>query len=94
MDPDNDGDASDGIDGWRLDVAKDVPLGFWKDWNKLVKSLNPEAITIGELWQLSPDFISEHGAFDALMNYNFAFAVDSFFVAEKTKIPASESSIN
>ncbi len=90
MDPDNDGDASDGIDGWRLDVAKDVPLGFWKDWNKLVKSLNPEAITIGELWQLSPDFISEHGAFDALMNYNFAFAVDSFFVAEKTKIPVSE----
>ena len=89
MDPDNNGDPSDGIDGWRLDVAKDVPLGFWKDWNKLVKSLNPEAITIGELWQLSPDFISEHGAFDALMNYNFAFAVDSFFIAEKTKIPAS-----
>ena len=90
MDPNADGDPSDGIDGWRLDVAKDVPLGFWKDWNKLVKSINPEAITIGELWQLSPDFISEHGAFDALMNYNFAFAADSFFIAEKTKIPASD----
>ena len=90
MDPNNDGDPSDGIDGWRLDVAKDVPLGFWKDWDKLVKSVNPEAITIGELWQLSPDFISGHGPFDALMNYNFAFAVNQFFVADTTKIPASQ----
>lgn len=90
MDPNNDGDPSDGIDGWRLDVAKDVPIGFWKDWNKLVKSLNPEAITIGELWELSPDFISEQGAFDALMNYNFAFAVNRFFIADTTKISVSK----
>ena len=81
MDPDNDGNPSDGIDGWRLDVARDVPLGFWRDWSKLVKSENPEALIIGELWELSPDFISNHGVFDGLMNYNFAFAVNSFFVA-------------
>ena len=31
--------AEDGIDGWRLDVARDVPMGFWKDWSKLVKSI-------------------------------------------------------
>ncbi len=90
MDPDNDGDPSDGIDGWRLDVANEVPLGFWKDWDKLVKSINPEAITIGELWHLSPDYISGHGPFDALMNYNFAFAVNRFFVADTTKIQASQ----
>ena len=90
MDPDNDGNPSDGIDGWRLDVAKDVPLGFWKDWNKLVKSLNSEAITIGELWELSPDFISENGAFDALMNYNFAFAVNRFFIADSMQISVSK----
>jgi cyclomaltodextrinase len=90
MDPDNDGDPSDGIDGWRLDVARDVPMGFWHDWHKLVKSLNPAAIIIGELWELSPDFISDNGVFDSQMNYNFAFAVNKFFVAEKTKIPASE----
>ncbi len=90
LDPDNDGYPSDGIDGWRLDVAKDVPIGFWKDWKKLVKSLNPEAITIGELWELAPDFISEHGAFDALMNYNFAFAVNKFFIADSIRISASQ----
>ncbi len=90
MDPNKDGDPSDGIDGWRLDVARDVPLGFWKDWSKLVKHLNMNAIIIGELWELSPDFISDEGIFDALMNYNFAFAINDFFIADKTKIKAED----
>ena len=90
MDPNNDGDPSDGIDGWRLDVAREVPIGFWKDWSKLVKSTNPNSIIVGELWELSPDYISENGVFDALMNYNFAFAVNDFFIADKNQIKVSE----
>ncbi len=90
MDPDGNGEHDDGIDGWRLDVAREVPLGFWQDWSKLVKSINPEAIVIGELWELSPDFISEGKPFDALMNYNFAFAVQKFFVNQKEKISATD----
>ncbi len=30
MDPNGDGDPSDGVDGWRLDVAFCVPHGFWR----------------------------------------------------------------
>ncbi len=90
LDPNVDSDFSDGIDGWRLDVARDVPLGFWRDWNKNVKSINPCALIIGELWEISSDFISEDGVFDALMNYNFAFAVNKFFIAQKEKIKTSE----
>lgn len=90
MDPNGDGDPSDGIDGWRLDVAREVPLGFWKEWSKLVKDLNPKSIIIGELWELSPDFVSLNGPFDALMNYNFAMAVNDFFINDKTKISASD----
>ncbi|MGE5436766.1 MAG: alpha-amylase family glycosyl hydrolase, partial [Syntrophothermus sp.] len=90
MDPNGDGNPSDGIDGWRLDVARDVPLGFWKDWSALVKKTNKNAIIIGELWELSPDFIAKDGPFDALMNYNFAFAVNDFFLAEKKKIDTEE----
>lgn len=90
MDPNNDGDYSDGIDGWRLDVARDVPIGFWRSWNRLVKSVNPDALIVGELWELSPDFISDDGVFDALMNYNFAFAVNDFFIADKNRINPSE----
>ena len=33
MDPNGDGDPRDGIDGWRLDVANEVPTGFWRDWH-------------------------------------------------------------
>jgi glycosidase len=90
MDPDNNGDPSDGIDGWRLDVAREVPPGFWKDWNKLVKSYNKDALIVGELWELSPDFVSADGPFDALMNYNFAFAVNDYFIASNTAISTTE----
>jgi len=90
LDPNNDGDPSDGIDGWRLDVAREVPLGFWKSWAKMVKAINANAIIIGELWELSPDFVSTRGPFDALMNYNFAFAVNDFMIADKTSISTSE----
>jgi glycosidase len=88
MDPNADGDPSDGIDGWRLDVAREVQVS-WKDWNKLVKRTTP-TIIVGELWELSPDFVSETGPFDALMNYNFAFAVNNFFIAESTAISTSK----
>lgn len=90
MDPNVDGDCSDGIDGWRLDVSRDVPLGFWKDWSSHVKKINPQAVIIGELWELSSDFVSENGPYDALMNYNFAFAVNNFFIADKKKISVSD----
>ncbi|MCF8412388.1 MAG: alpha-amylase [Melioribacteraceae bacterium] len=82
MDPNGDGDPEDGVDGWRFDVAREVPLGFWNDLRKHVKGINPEAIMIGELWELSPDFVGENKPFDALMNYNFAFAVNDYMIAD------------
>jgi glycosidase len=90
MDPNGSGRDTNGIDGWRLDVARDVPLGFWKDWSKLVKTENPYAIIVAELWELSPDFISEKGPFDALMNYSFAFAVNKYIIADKKKISTTD----
>jgi glycosidase len=90
LDPDKDGDPSDGINGWRLDVARDVPLGFWKSWAKMVKTINEEAVIIGELWELSPEFVSANGPFDALMNYNFAFAINDFVIADKNAISTDE----
>jgi len=69
MDPDGNGDPSDGIDGWRLDVANEVGTGFWADWNDYVKKLNPLAYTTPEIWvENAPEFVKE-GKFDGLMNY-------------------------
>ncbi len=90
MDPNNDGYTGDGIDGWRLDVPNEVPIGFWNDWRKLVKSINPHAIIIGELWGLYPQYITGSGPFDALMNYSFAYAINDFFIDQKKKITPSK----
>lgn len=74
MDPDGDGDPSDGIDGWRLDVPLDVGLPFWVEWRHLVKSINPDAIIVAEIWSDARDTLrGEH--FDTQMHYPFAIPV-------------------
>ncbi len=92
MDPNGDGDPSDGIDGWRLDVAFCVGHPFWKDWRKVVKSINPEAYTTAEIVdpieKVKPYL--EGDEFDAVMNYNFAFTCSEYFVDEKNRISTSE----
>lgn len=86
MDPNNDGDPSDGIDGWRLDVVPDVPAPFWKDWRAHVKSINPGAITIAEIWQ-KKDQWPQGAHFDTQMNYPFAVPVLEWLSAG---VPAPE----
>ncbi len=80
MDPNGDGDPSDGIDGWRLDVAEEVPVKFWDDWNAHVRKLNPQAYTVAEIWEDAAHYLDE-GGFSATMNYfAFAFPVKGFLV--------------
>lgn len=82
MDPNGDGDPSDGIDGWRLDVANEVAIPFWQEWNALVKSINPAAITVAEIWGDASPWIAA-GCFDGTMNYQFAYPTINFFVDQK-----------
>lgn len=88
MDPNGDGDPSDGIDGWRLDVAGDINANFWKDWRKLVKSINPDAYIVGELWQESREWL-DGNTFDAVMNYPFAERCQRFFVNRRKAVKPS-----
>ena len=74
MDPDGDGDPSDGIDGWRLDVAAEVGRVFWRDWRAHVRSINPDAVLVGEIWD-DAELWFNGVAFDAQMNYPVASAV-------------------
>ena len=80
MDPNGDGDLTDGIDGWRLDVANEVPDQFWVDWHQLVRSLNPAAYTVAEIWTDARNYLARTG-FTATMNYHgFAFPVKGFLI--------------
>lgn len=85
------GIVEDGVDGWRLDVARWVAHAFWKAWRRLVKSINPQAYLVAEIIS-TVEFNKAYlqgDEFDAVMNYNFAFACDEFFLREKRRIRVS-----
>ncbi len=78
LDPDGDGNPSDGVDGFRLDVAGEIPMGFWREYRKVVRSVNPQAYLVGEIWWLKwPDKLMDPAVylkgdqFDAVMNYRW-----------------------
>ena len=97
LDPNGDGDPSDGIDGFRLDVAEMVPLGFWRDYRRFVRSINPEAYLVGEVWWESwPDRMYDPApwlqgdVFDAVMNYRWYAPTRSFFAGAPPRLSASQ----
>ena len=80
MDPNGDGDPSDGVDGWRLDASALVPDGFWAEWNNYVRTINPDAYTTLEEFGPASDLI-EKGFFSAAMNYQgFTFPIQGYFI--------------
>lgn len=67
-----------GIDGWRLDVASEVDDSFWRAFRKAVKSVNPEALLIGEVWESANHWL-QGDMFDSAMNYDFRKHCNLFF---------------
>ncbi len=74
-----DGDSSRGIDGWRLDVANDIPHPFWVEWRKVVKAAKSDAYISGEIWSVATPWL-KGDEFDGVMNYQFAMTGQRFFV--------------
>ncbi|MHB1687293.1 MAG: glycoside hydrolase family 13 protein [Ignavibacteriaceae bacterium] len=89
-----DGNPSDGIDGWRLDVAEKINIKFWREFRSWVKDINPEAYITGEIWwenwQVNQMFNAapwlQGDSFDGVMDYRFAQAVKMFIVDKKKQI--------
>jgi glycosidase len=86
LDPDRDGNPSDGVDGFRLDVAGEIPMGFWREYRKVVRAVNPEAYLVGEIWWLewpdkllNPKIYLQGDQFDAIMNYRWFRIARGFF---------------
>jgi neopullulanase len=66
-----------GIDGWRLDVPEEIEDQFWQEFRRRVKTIDPEAYIVAEVWTERPEFL-QGDMYDAFMNYPFAEAVLSF----------------
>lgn len=48
--------ASQGVDGFRCDVAWAVPHDFWKDFRRTVKAINPDILLIDEVLPRQPAY--------------------------------------
>lgn len=71
-----------GIDGWRLDVPNEIDDDdFWREFRRVVKSANPEAYIVGEIWSEGRRWL-QGDMFDAVMNYQVTGPIISFFGAE------------
>lgn len=71
-----------GADGWRLDVPMEIDDdGFWREFRQVVKSTNPEAYIVGEIWFPAQRWL-QGDMFDAVMNYQVTAPILGFFGAE------------
>ena len=79
-----------GADGWRLDVADELPDDFVHGIHEAARQAKPEAVVIGEVWEDGSNKIAygvrrKHilgGHCDGLMNYPFRNALVSFLLGD------------
>jgi len=79
-----------GVSGWRLDVADELPDEFIQRLRQAIKSVRPNAVLIGEVWEDASNKIS-YGKqreylygdeLDATMNYPFRACFLRFFLGQ------------
>jgi alpha-amylase len=73
MDLDQDGNYDDGIDGFRVDNVTFPPEEFFITFRQQIKSVNPEALILGEAWLHTAADLSRFymDKFDALFDFPF-----------------------
>lgn len=75
-----------GADGFRLDVADELPDAFIATLRARMKALNPNALLMGEVWEDASNKVSygvrrtyfSAGELDSVMNYPFRTAILNF----------------
>lgn len=72
-----------GADGWRLDVPAEIDDdGFWREFRQRVKSVNPDAYIVGEIWHESQRWL-QGDQFDAVMNYLVTAGLMGWLIGDK-----------
>ncbi|MDD6094218.1 MAG: glycoside hydrolase family 13 protein [Clostridia bacterium] len=82
--------VKEGIGGWRLDVADELSDKFLELFRKSVKSVNPDAVIIGEVWENAADKVAygkrrkylQGKQLDSVMNYPFRKALLEFLLCK------------
>lgn len=75
------------IAGWRLDVANEVPMDFWRDFRRTLKSMDPNNWILGEEWGDASRWL-QGDQWDSVMDYPFRGAVLNFVGKEGSGKPS------
>lgn len=73
-----------GADGWRLDVPNEIQTpGFWDEFRRRVRAVNPEAYITGEIWHEATAWVGDDGPFDGVMNYPLTTAIIAYGIGNR-----------
>lgn len=70
-----------GIDGWRIDVAGEIPISFWRRFHEAVKAVKVDAYLVAEIWGDARAY-TQGDSFDATMHYPFRQTVLAFLTGQ------------
>ncbi|MDD3334053.1 MAG: glycoside hydrolase family 13 protein [Eubacteriales bacterium] len=79
-----------GACGWRLDVADELPVSMLREMRTALKTANPEAVLLGEVWEDASNKIA-YGqqrcyclgdTLDSVMNYPLRHGIIDFFTGK------------
>ena len=73
------------IDGWRLDVANEIPHQFWIKVREELKLINSELLITGEIWYDSNKYLSSL-EWDNAMNYPLYYSIKKWLVEKEYKV--------
>ncbi len=71
------------IAGWRLDVANEVEMDFWRAFRPVVKKDDPDRWILGEVWTDASPWLGGD-QWDSAMNYPFRDAVVQYVANGRT----------
>jgi len=80
------------IDGWRMDVAKEIDLLFWKDFRNIAKDSNQNVLLFSEIFGDTSQWL-QGDMFDGTMNYSFRESMVDYFATKRMNISEFSDSI-
>ena len=70
------------IDGWRMDVAKELDFSFWKEFRDIAHKANKDTVLIAEIFGDTSQWL-QGDRFDGTMNYSFRETMTDFFATKR-----------
>ena len=70
------------IDGWRMDVAKELDFSFWKEFRDIAKKANKDTLLISEIFGDTSQWL-QGDRFDGTMNYSFRETMTDYFATKR-----------